>query len=63
LRRSEKTVAQAERIVYLWPDQTGAACQKCVLQGCAVEKLHRYEMVAVLFANVVNGADVRVIQC
>jgi hypothetical protein len=32
-----------------------------VLQGLAVEKLKRNELPAVLFADVVNGADVRVI--
>jgi hypothetical protein len=34
-----------------------------VLQRCAVEKLHRNEMLTVLLAYVVNGADVRMIQC
>ena len=33
-----------------------------VLQRLAVEKLHRDELLAVLLADVVNGADVRVIQ-
>jgi hypothetical protein len=34
-----------------------------VLQSRAVEELHRNEVLAVLFADVVNGANVRVIQC
>jgi hypothetical protein len=34
-----------------------------MLQGFAVEELHRNEMLAFLLADVVNGADVRVIQC
>src|ERR1700687_937153 len=33
-----------------------------VLQGLAVEKLHGNEMLAALFADVVHGADVRVVQ-
>ena len=32
-----------------------------VLQRCAVEELHRNELLVTPLANVVNGADVRVI--
>jgi len=34
-----------------------------VLKGMTLEKLHGDEATAVVFANFVNGADVRVIQC
>src|SRR5882672_7437266 len=33
-----------------------------VLQGCAVEKLHHDEGLAVLLVNLVNGADVGMVQ-
>jgi hypothetical protein len=38
-----------------WPPRNA------VLQRLPVKKLHRNELLAVLFANVVNRADVRVI--
>src|SRR6266478_6282515 len=34
-----------------------------VLQGFAVEELHRDELLTVLLTNVINCADVRVVQC
>ncbi len=34
-----------------------------VLQGHSLEKLHRDEGVAILFANIVDGADVGMIEC
>ena len=47
-------------------NQTEVDCQKCDASRYhrrETSKLHRNELLAILLADVVNGADIRMIQC